>query len=157
MIRKAAAALLFTASVSSAQAPAANVLDRFPASEDRDAVTATCSACHTLARVAANNRDKTQWAQTVKAHDSRGLKLEPDETEVVVRYLSTYFGPKVFLNTATAEELSVLPRMDRKLADAVVSYRGEHGPFKNAEEVAVVIGTDAFSQSKNRLAVDAAK
>jgi competence ComEA-like helix-hairpin-helix protein len=155
VIRQSAAVLLFTASISYGQAPAANILDRFPESADRETVTSTCSACHTLARVAANNRDKSQWTQTVKAHDSRGLKLEADETAVVVRYLSAYFGPKVYLNTATAEELAGLPHMDKELAGKVIRYRGEHGPFKSADDVIGVIGAEAFSQAKNRLAVDA--
>lgn len=136
-----------------AQAPAVNVQDKFPESEDKEAVTSTCSACHTLARVASNNRDKAQWTQTVKAHDSRGLKLDADETAVIVRYLAAYFGPKVYVNTATVEELSSLPKLDRKLAERVVRYRDAHGPFQTIESLIAVMGPESFSPVRNRLSI----
>jgi len=157
-MRKAALLQLFaTLAVSLAwsQAPPKNILDRFPESEDKETVTSTCSACHALARVAANNRDQAQWTQTIKAHNTRGLKLEPDEIAVIVRYLSTYFGPKVYLNTASADELSALPHIDKKLAESLVRYREQHGPFKSVDDVIPLIGADIFAQVKNRLAIGA--
>ena len=147
--------LLLTGSLAWAQATPKNILEKFPESEDKEAVTSTCSACHTLARVAANNRDATQWAQTIKAHNTRGLKLEPDEIAVIVRYLSTYFGPKVYLNSASADELSALPHVGRKLAETLVHYREQHGPFKSVDDVIPLIGADAFAKVKNRLALGA--
>jgi competence ComEA-like helix-hairpin-helix protein len=147
--------LFLTGSLAWAQASSKNILDRFPESEDKETVTSTCSACHTLARVAANNRDASQWTQTVKAHNTRGLKLEPDEVPPIVRYLSTYFGPKVYLNTASAEELSTLPHFDKKLAETVVHYREQHGQFKSVDEAIPLIGADTFAQVKNRLFVGA--
>lgn len=138
--------------IASAQQPApAKITDRFPESEDKETVTSTCSACHTLARVAANNRSQAQWAQTIKAHDTRGLKLEADEAAVIVKYLSTYFGPKVYVNTATAEELAALPHFNAKLADSVIRYREQHGQFKTPDDVIGVIGAEVFGQVKNRL------
>jgi competence ComEA-like helix-hairpin-helix protein len=142
-------------SIAWAQASPKNILDRFPESEDKETVTSTCSACHTLARVAANNRDAAQWTQTIKAHNTRGLKLEPDEIAVIVRYLSTYFGPKVYVNTPSVDELSLLPHVDRKLAEKLVRYREQHGPFKSVEDVIPLLGADTFAQVKNRLAVAA--
>jgi competence ComEA-like helix-hairpin-helix protein len=148
--------LLLAGCLGWAQTPSRNIADRFPESEDKETVTSTCSACHTLARVAANNRDKAQWIQTVKAHESRGLKLDPDETDVIVRYLSAYFGPKVFLNTATADEFSALPGVGGKLAESIVRYREQHGPFKNMEDVIGLLGADTFAQVRNRLSIGTA-
>ena len=148
--------LFLSGSIAWAQATPRNILDRFPESEDKETVTSTCSACHTLARVAANNRDAAQWTQTIKvAHNTRGLKLEPDEIAVIVRYLSTYFGPKVYVNTASADELSALPHMDKKLAEKLVRYREQHGPFKSVDEVIPLIGADTFAQVRNRLVLGA--
>jgi competence ComEA-like helix-hairpin-helix protein len=147
--------LFLSGSLAWAQASPKNILDRFPESEDKETVTSTCSACHTLARVAANNRDAVQWTQTIKAHNTRGLKLEPDEIAVIVRYLSMYFGPKVYVNTASADELSALPQVDKKLAEKLVRYREQHGPFKSVDEVIPLIGADTFAQVKNRLALGA--
>ncbi len=146
--------LTLAAALGLSQTPPTKIADRFPDSEDKETVTSTCSACHTLARVAANNRSSAQWAQTIKAHDSRGLKLDSDEASVIVRYLGTYFGPKVYLNTATADELSALPHFGKKVAETVVRYREQHGPFKDAEELTKVVGADTFSQVKNRIVIE---
>ena len=127
--------------------------DRFPDDDDKEQVTTTCSACHTLARVAANHRTQPQWAQTVKVHEGRGLKLDPEDAKPIVRYLATYFGPLVNLNTATAAELAELPGVTRKIADAIVQHRERHGPFQKVDDVA---GVDGFPASllpkiRNRL------
>ena len=154
-MRKTFAVLLPLAGVVGlAQTPAGKIADRFPESEDKETVTSTCSACHTLARVAANNRSSAQWAQTIKAHDTRGLKIEADEAAVIVKYLSTYFGPKVYLNTATADELTALPGVDKKLADSVVSYREKHGPFRTTEDVIAAVGAEVFARIRNRASIE---
>ncbi|MBT2554911.1 helix-hairpin-helix domain-containing protein [Arthrobacter sp. ISL-5] len=49
-------------------------------------------------------------------------------------------GGKVNLNTAGAEELAELPKVGPVLAQRIVDWRTEHGPFKTAEEVDAVDG-----------------
>lgn len=49
-------------------------------------------------------------------------------------------GGKVNLNTAGAEELAELPKVGPVLAQRIVDWRKEHGPFKTAEEVDAVDG-----------------
>lgn len=49
-------------------------------------------------------------------------------------------GPTVNLNTATAEELGTLPRVGPVLAQRIVDWRKEHGPFKAVEELDAVDG-----------------
>lgn len=49
-------------------------------------------------------------------------------------------GAKVNLNTATAEELGTLPRVGPVLAQRIVDWRKEHGPFKAVEELDAVDG-----------------
>lgn len=147
------ASLLLAASTVGAQETAKNVTDKFPDAEEKETVTSTCSVCHTLARVAANRKDKAQWAQTIKSHEGRGLKLDREEAEVIVTYLAAYFGPMVNLNTATVAELRVLPHLDNKLAEAVAQYREKHGPFQKVEDVTRVEGFDSgiLAQVRNRL------
>lgn len=50
------------------------------------------------------------------------------------------------LNTATAEELMLLPTVGENLANSIVAYRNEHGPFKSVSDVLRVkgIGTETF-------------
>ena len=149
----ALASVLLASSTLWTQETARNITDKFPDAEEKETVTSTCSMCHTLARVAANHRDKAQWAQTVKVHESRGLELEPEEATVIVTYLAAYFGPVVNLNTATAAELRALPHVDGKLAEGVIQYREKHGPFKKLEDLTRVEGFEPglLAQVKNRL------
>lgn len=49
-------------------------------------------------------------------------------------------GGKVNLNTAGAEELAELPKVGPVLAQRIVGWRKEHGPFKTVEELDAVDG-----------------
>lgn len=44
------------------------------------------------------------------------------------------------LNTATAAELEALPGIGPALAERIVAYRGEHGPFRDAKALTEVPG-----------------
>jgi competence ComEA-like helix-hairpin-helix protein len=151
----AMAAILLAGAAVWAQESATNIGDRFPDAEEKEQVTTTCSACHTLSRIAANHRDQAKWAQTIKLHEGRGLKLDPEDTKPIVRYLAAYFGPMVNLNTASAEEIADLPGLGRRLADAIVQYRQKHGAFKKVDDVAKVDGfqPELLSKVRNRLSV----
>ena len=49
-------------------------------------------------------------------------------------------GEKLDLNTATVEELQRLPGIGEKLAQAIVSFREQNGPFQTAEDLLQVPG-----------------
>ncbi len=49
-------------------------------------------------------------------------------------------GARIDLNTAPAEELAELPGIGEVLAERIVAYRTEHGPFAAAEDVQAVDG-----------------
>ena len=44
------------------------------------------------------------------------------------------------INTATAQELEQLPGIGRVIAERIVSYREQHGPFKRREDLIMVDG-----------------
>ena len=44
------------------------------------------------------------------------------------------------INTATAKELSMLPFVDSKTAQAIVDYRDAHGPFVSIDDLLKVKG-----------------
>ena len=49
----------------------------------------------------------------------------------------------VNINTASATELALLPRVGEKAAERIVEYRKEHGPFKKAADLMQVKGVGA--------------
>ena len=59
------------------------------------------------------------------------------------------------LNAATAEELTALPGIGEALAERIVAYREEHGPFSSVEEIMEVsgIGQAKYAALEGRITV----
>ncbi len=64
-------------------------------------------------------------------------------------------GAKVNINTATAAELETLPRIGPALAQRIIEYRTDNGPFGSIEEIKNVkgIGQATFEQLKDEITV----
>lgn len=62
---------------------------------------------------------------------------------------------KVNINTADAAQLALLPRVGPSVAQKIVDFRKENGPFKSAEDLMLVqgIGEKTFQLLKPYLAV----
>ena len=62
----------------------------------------------------------------------------------------------VNINTASAQELSLLPRVGEKVAQRIVDYRNEHGKFAKASDLMQVkgIGDKTFQNLSAYLTVD---
>jgi competence protein ComEA len=56
--------------------------------------------------------------------------------------------PQVNINTATVQELQLLPRVGPSLAQRIVDFRNANGPFKAPEELARVKGIGEKSFAK---------
>ena len=54
------------------------------------------------------------------------------------------------INTADVNELSTLPGIGPKIAEQIISYRADHGPFKAVQDLENVkgIGTQKMAQLK---------
>ena len=57
---------------------------------------------------------------------------------------------KVNINTADVKELMTLTGVGRKVAEKIVEYRDNHGPFKKADELKKVDGVGNGVWEKNR-------
>ncbi len=61
----------------------------------------------------------------------------------------------VNLNQASAEELIALKGIGPKMAERIIAYRTEHGPFKTADQLVQVkgIGNAKFEKLKDKVTV----
>ena len=61
----------------------------------------------------------------------------------------------VNLNQASAEELIALKGIGPKMAERIIAYRKEHGPFKTADQLVQVkgIGNAKFQKLKDQVTV----
>jgi len=57
---------------------------------------------------------------------------------------------KININTASAKELQKLDGVGRAVAERIVHYREEHGPFKRGEDLRKVEGIGAGLWERNR-------
>jgi len=64
-------------------------------------------------------------------------------------------GKLININTASAQELVVLPRIGEKIAERIVAYRKENGLFKRKQDIMKVkgIGEKLFTQIENRITI----
>jgi competence protein ComEA len=62
----------------------------------------------------------------------------------------------VNINTASAEQLSLLPRIGEKAAQRIIEYRTQHGPFKKTSDLMQVkgVGAKTFEMLSPYIAVD---
>lgn len=62
----------------------------------------------------------------------------------------------VDLNTATVKELSSLPGIGKKRAQAIIAYRTENNRFESIDEIRTIegIGKKTFEKIKERIAVE---
>jgi competence protein ComEA len=67
-------------------------------------------------------------------------------------------GHPINLNTATATELTQLPKVGAKAAERIVAYRKEHGGFQRSEDLMSVkgIGEKSFLKLKPFVTVGSA-
>lgn len=63
--------------------------------------------------------------------------------------------PRIDLNTATVEQLMTLDRIGEVVAQRIVAYRDQNGPFAVVEDLMKVkgVGEKVFERNKDRITV----
>jgi competence ComEA-like helix-hairpin-helix protein len=124
-----------------------------PDGKGRDQVENACTVCHTADRITRQSMTLDQWRSELRTMVENGAALNPDEWEPVVAYLVKNFGPKVNVNTSSAQQISAGLQLTAAEAGAIVAYRLANGPFKEIKDLAKVPGVDAkkISAQGNRI------
>jgi len=130
------AATVFTASLTAA------FQDKFPDGPGKAEVTKVCSGCHDAEIVLANLKTPGEWAETLQNMAQQGAEATPAEWGLIEKYLDLNFA-LIVINRAAAEELQLTLDISRAVADAIVKYRRENGPFKSVDDLKKVAGLDA--------------
>ena len=114
-----------------------------PEGKGREAVENACTVCHSAERITKQSLTVDQWRSEVRTMVENGASLNPDEWEPVVAYLVKNFGPKVNVNTSSAQEISAGLHLTQAEANSIVAYRTVYGAFKSLKDLAKVPELDA--------------
>lgn len=87
------------------------------------------------------------------------LALSPSvgrSAEISAATASEMVTTTVSVNSATADQLKILPGIGAVTAGRIVAYRKEHGPFVNVEDLLHVkgIGTQTLAKIRNRIVLN---
>lgn len=89
-----ALAMAALAAAAMAQAPGQPGGD-FAESPEKAVVAQACTACHVTAQVTGQKRSKEEWTNIVDKMIGFGAKVPDDKFDVIVAYLSRFYGSDV--------------------------------------------------------------
>lgn len=69
-------------------------------------------------------------------------------------FASAAWSAAININTATSEQLTALKGIGLKKAQAIVSYRSQHGQFSSAADLANVKGIGLKTIEKNKSSIE---
>jgi competence ComEA-like helix-hairpin-helix protein len=111
------------------------------ATAGKKAADEICTSCHVIDDVTSSRRTVREWTDVVATMVDRGAGGTDEQIATIKQYLMRYYG-MVWVNTASAKDLSSVLGLSSKEADAVVEYRKAHGRFADAAALSSVPGID---------------
>lgn len=87
--------------------------------------------------------DETKVNLAAKVHDEMMIYVpvrEETNAPSAVPSLQADDSNKIYINTASEQEISQLPGIGKTKAQAIIAYREEHGPFQKTEDLLNVTG-----------------
>lgn len=91
-----------------------------------------CSRCHDGTRIVESRRLREQWDVTLDRMVTLGATGSEEDFDAILHYLMTVYG-RVNVNTAPADEIALVLRLEAKDAEAIVRVRSERGKFADFE------------------------
>lgn len=115
--------------------------------------TEACGKCHPVERVVAVRRTRLQWEEVMTTMTTaRGAQVSDGDWDVILDFLVKAHG-RVDVNRAPAEDLADVLEISEPMATSIVTYRKEHGPFKDLDALLKVPGVDGAQLKKKRDAI----
>jgi competence protein ComEA len=101
-----------------------------------------CASCHETQVIMEQPRTKAGWTETFEQMIQYGASASDYQFDQIFDYLIRNHSI-VNVNKAPAEELEPTLDVTAKVAQAIVAYREENGPFKTIDDLKQVPGIDA--------------
>ena len=114
--------------------------------------TQMCSRCHDGARITAMRRTRAEWEEVLTKMIEKGATGSEEDFLNVFGYLRRHYG-KVYINAATADEITISLRLPARDADAIIAYRTAHGAFADVEAVKKVPEIDVKTLDAHKDAI----
>ena len=114
--------------------------------------TQMCSRCHDGARITAMRRTKAEWEEVLTKMIEKGAAGSEEDFLNVFGYLRRHYG-KVYINAATAEEITTSLGLAVKDADAIIAYRTAHGSLADVDSVKKVPDIDVKTLDAHKDAI----
>jgi competence ComEA-like helix-hairpin-helix protein len=131
------------AAVMSAASPDPRARQDLPEGQGKETTLRLCTgSCHGIDKFMSEHRSKSQWLETIETMKTDGAKGPDEDFTAAVAYLTIHMGVPVRINKATARQIDDVLILDAGLADAIVKYRDEHGPFATWDDFVKVPGLD---------------
>jgi len=112
----------------------------------------TCNRCHDGARITAVRRTKAEWEDVITKMIEKGATGSEEDFLNVFGYLRRHHG-KVYINSATTDEITTSLALSGKDAEAILAYRKTHGAFPDFEAVRKVPEIDLKTLDDHKDAV----
>jgi competence protein ComEA len=115
--------------------------DAFPEGTGKAVLLRVCSNCHGPDTVVQTLRTRQEWSDVVDQMSRFGAEAGDQEFDQILSYLVKFYSP-IRINKATAKELESVLDVSSSVAEAIVTYRQEKGPFQTVDDLKHVPGLE---------------
>jgi len=120
----------------------ASTQDRFPDAPGKAELIKMCSGCHEAETVFAHAQTAGEWADTLANMAQLGAEGTQEEWRLIEQYLDAQLA-MIAINKAAADEIRRTVGVSEAVAQAIVTFRREHGNFKSIDDLKNVPGLEA--------------